>query len=152
MHEVTWIPSELIDEVNPLSRPSPDDWVVSLDDGAPALHDGGEGEGNRLLKDGEIVGFVTITDYGSAQLIIRSATDWTATPPMPQEAKEVCAISGWQLDSFASSTEECVQNILADEQGEPGEYELSYFTWSNDIPHRFDAKTRTFKPAEPSNG
>jgi hypothetical protein len=154
MDEVTWIPTEMIDEVNPPLRSSPDDWITSLDDGAPALDN--ESDDERMppmkLQDGQVVGFTSVTNYGAAQLVIRSPTDWTANPPMPAAARQVCAMLGWQLESLAGSVDGCVQNIMADEQGEPGEYELSYFTWSDDIPHRFDARTRHFKLAEPSNG
>jgi len=48
--------------------------------------------------------------------------------------------------------QECLDSILENPNGEPGEYELCYHTWSNEIPHRFDAKARGFKLAEPTNG
>lgn len=152
--EVTWLPSELMDEMIPPTRPTPDAWIASLDDGAPALDNGGEDDERRLtkLQDGQIVSFQSLTDHGTAELTIRSATDWTANPSMPAAAKQVCAMNGWQIDSLSTSVAECVQAIMENEQGQPGEYELSYHTWSDDIPHRFDAKTRSFKPAGPTNG
>jgi hypothetical protein len=150
----TWLPSELMDEMIPPTRPLPDSWIASLDDGAPALDNGGEDDDRRLtrLQDGQVVGFRSLTDHGNVALTIRSETDWTADPPMPPEAKQVCAMQGWQIDSLANSVEECVQALVEHEQGGPGEYELSYYTWSGDIPHRFDAKARTFRAVGTTNG
>ncbi len=61
-------------------------------------------------------------------------------------------MQGWQIDTGGSSVQECVQSLMKHEQGGPGEYELSYYTWSGHIPHRFDAKARSFKPAGATNG
>ena len=84
---LTWLPSELADEMGPMPRKSPDDWVTSLDDGAPALDNDSDGiDRPSRLSDGQIVKFISLTDHGRATLIIRSDTDWTAAPPMPTEA------------------------------------------------------------------
>jgi hypothetical protein len=69
---------------------------------------------------------------------------------MPAEAENVCAMQGWQIDSLAPSISECAE-ALFDADAEPDDYDLSYYTWSNDIPHRFDAKTRCFKPMAKSD-
>jgi hypothetical protein len=61
----------------------------------------------------------------------------------PQEAEQVCAINGWQIESLAASVEECAE-ALFDYDAEPGNYELSYYTWSDDIPFIFDGARRAF--------
>lgn len=151
----TWLPSDLMDEMIPTPRSTPDAWIASLNDGAPALDWGDDGEDGRpkgpMLKDGDVVNFQSCTKYGEAVLTFRAAADWSVDRPMPPEAKQVCAMRGWQTDSLASTVEECVENLI-EHEAEPGEYELSYFTWSDDIPHRFDAKTRSFGPAGLDNG
>jgi hypothetical protein len=129
--QITWLPYDLMDEMIPPPRNSPDDWIGSLDDGAPAIiadvDDGRTAEKICLLHDGDTVKFVD--------------------SPMPPEAEQVCAINGWQIESLANSVEECAAALL-DYDAEPGDYELSYYTWSDGIPFVFDAAARTFRRQE----
>ena len=142
----TWLPSDLMDEISPPPRISPDHWITSLDDGAAALDSGEDGETESpALKDGQTVNFLSLTKYGEAILMFRSAADWSVDRPLPPEAQQVCVMQGWQTDSLQTRAKECVESLTRAD-AEAGEYELSYFTWSDDIPHRFDAKTRSFSP------
>jgi hypothetical protein len=151
----TWLPSDLMDEMIPPPRPSPDAWITSFDDGAPALDRGEDDETGRPrrspLKDGEIVNFQSCTHYGCATLTLKAGREWSVDRPMPPEAENVCAMEGWQIDTLAPDVEGCAQ-ALFDTDAEPDDYELSYYTWSADIPHRFDIASRKFKPVGPSNG
>ena len=78
---------------------------------------------------------------------VHTERQWSVDSPMPPEAEQVCAINGWQIESLALSVEECAE-ALFDYDAEPGDYELSYYTWSDGIPFVFDAAARTFKRQE----
>ena len=147
----TCLPSDLMDEMIPSPRNSPDDWIGSMDDGAPAIiagvDDGGTAEKICLLRDGELVKFCSMTTHGSAVLTLKSGGQWSVDNPMPWAAEQVCAINGWQIDSFASSVEECTE-ALFDYEAKPGDYDLSYYTWADGISFVFDAGRQTFKRRE----
>ena len=147
----TWLPADLMDEMIPPPRNSPDDWVGSLDDGAPAIiagvDDGGTAEKICLLRDGDTVKFCSMTAHGSAILTLKTERQWSVDRAMPPEAEQVCAINGWQIESLALSVEECAE-ALFDYDAAPGDYELSYYTWSDGIPFTFNAAARTFKRQE----
>ena len=146
-----WLPADLMDEMIPPPRNSPNDWVGSLDDGAAAIiagaDDGGSAEKICLLRDGDVVKFCSMTRHGSAILTLMAERQWSVDTPMPKEAEQVCAINGWQVKSLALSVEECAE-ALFDYDAEPGDYELSYYTWSDGIPFVFDAAVRTFRRQE----
>ena len=84
---VTWLPADLMDEMIPPPRNSPDDWVGSLDDGAPAIiagvDDGGTAEKICLLRDGDTVKFCSMTAHGSAILTLKTERQWSVDRPMP---------------------------------------------------------------------
>jgi hypothetical protein len=99
----TWLPYDLMGEmIPPPPRNSPDDWIDSLDDGAPAIiagvGHGGTAQKICILRDGEVVKFCSMTPHGSAILTLKSERQWSVDRPMPQEAEQVCAINGWQID------------------------------------------------------
>lgn len=129
----------------PPLRPSPDDCDVVLNDGTPGLNDGRGGH-RRLtrLSDGLIVRFCSLTDYGPATLTIYSVMEWAIDPPMPPEAKRVSVTDRQQSYSPLRSVNQCVQFIMNDQGGDPGEYSIHYYTWEHGIPFMFDAFTRTF--------
>ena len=138
-----YFPEILVDEMMPPDRASPDDWIVALDDGAPALdlQDMGGGE-NRLLRDGEIVNFQTRTDFGTATLTL-TREDHTVSEPMPVEAEMCCALNGRQTDTLSSDVSELASQ-LRDAGEEEGEFTISYYTFSGSLPYRFDADARKF--------
>ena len=70
----TWLPYDLMDQMTPAPRNSPDDWIGSLDDGAAAIiagvGHGGTAQKICLLRDGEVVKFCSMTTHGSAILTL----------------------------------------------------------------------------------
>jgi hypothetical protein len=151
--DITWLPSKLMDETFPPPRPSPDDWITSLDDGAPAIENGEDYDQQEptLLHDGEVILFQRCDHYGNANLTLAADGGWKVDRPKPPVATDVVAINGWQYETHASSVDECA-TMLVQAEADPGDYEISYYSWSDDIPHRFDAKARSFMPVRPTNG
>lgn len=142
MSEVQWWPSEMMDEVMPTGKEKPEDWLFG---GSSIWIVADEGEGGMTagLKDGQIVNFVTCTDEGSASLTLNDDKTWSVDFPMPASAKQCCIMSGWQSDTLGDTVEQSVKGLI-DNDAEPDTYEISYFTWSDNIPLRFDLATRSF--------
>jgi hypothetical protein len=139
-----YFPAALVDEIMPADRDSPDAWLISSGGGAPRLDlsDGfGEG-GSRPLANGEIVKFVSRTDYGVATLTL-SADGFTVSEPMPADAEQCCILDGLQAETLAADVEECV-GLLRDYGAECDDYRISYYTFDDGLPYRFDAATRHF--------
>ena len=84
------------------------------------------------------------TIYGTGDLTINSDRTWSVDPPMPPEAEIVCALMGWQSETLSLSVDECVA-ALREADAEPGQYTLSYYSWSVDQAFTFNAATRSFK-------
>jgi hypothetical protein len=158
-----WWPYALMDEAMPAGRDNPDAWLDTLPDGRPFLA-GGDDDGrleSQPLADGERVEFIRCDTYGQAELVIRRDGSWSVETPMPPEAEQVCALGGWQVDSLAETVEDCVDRLkeeigplcdgpdLFDGADGSREFDLSYYTFSEPIPFRFDAARRTFEPAGP---
>lgn len=143
-----WLPHELQDEVVPPVRETPDAWIISLSDGAPALaydnfYGGDDTPPGRLLRDGEIVEFDEFQDYGGGTLTVNPDGTFTADPPMPAQANCVRT----DLENVTDSIEHLVAHggPGLDCPLEPGEHDLDFYHWS-DVPgrFRFDAATRSF--------
>jgi len=151
-----WIPSELIDERQPPLRDTPSDWIVTGEDGEPALSDGDDGIA-KPLSDNDVVNFCSCTIFGTGVLELKSPDQWTVDHGMPREASKVCATNIFDIDTGANSLNEFVEGIIEQrtERGEeeliPDEYEVSYYTYSDDMPHRFDRAKRSFALAVPDN-
>lgn len=143
-----WYVADYADEVMPPPQDSPDGWIVSLEDGAPGLRGCEPGDPPRPLSDGDRIGFMYCDTFGSAELMIRADGAWTVSAPMPDQAKQVCALGGWQADSLAETLDGCVEQIKeALGPGEEESFDLSYYTYSEAFPFRFDAASRSFKTA-----
>lgn len=141
-----WSPERYCDEVAPEPRDSPDHWITSLEDGAPALaapNDWDECSPIRL-NDGDVVGFVSYTNYGQAELILEADGTHSIDRAMPAEAELVCALWGWQSETLSSTPDE-VAKKLRELDATPGDYVLAYYTYSHEQPFVFDAATRSFR-------
>lgn len=103
-----WVPSHLVDEVTPPSRPSPDDWLADRKpvEGACVLagwDDDPEGESRRQYEIGDVVKFSALYSYPSVRVRVFADGTWAADDPIPAEAE-----SFWEPDA----------EILADSLGE----------------------------------
>jgi hypothetical protein len=145
-----YFPQELCDEIMPPDRPTREAWIEVLDDGTPAglaaldirqLWDEPPGE-CRHLADGDIVKFVSRTDYGVATLTLTDE-GFMVSEPMPADAEQCCILDGLQAETLAGDVEECV-GLLRDYGAEPDDYRISYYTFDDGLPYRFDAATRHF--------
>jgi hypothetical protein len=148
--KTAYFPQDLVDEIMPPDRPTPDAWIVDLDDGAPALDlrfSPDEANSNcRALKDGDHVIFVSRSDYGVWPLKL-TAEGYTVDVPMPSEANTCCILGGFQAETLATSLEECVR-LLREYVGDSFEpddvFEVFYYAFDDGVPYRFDAAARHF--------
>lgn len=141
MTERKWMPHDYQDEVVPPSRPTPSDWIIKLDDGAPALafgdFCGSDDRPGRALKDGDIVQFDWVESYGTRELTFHESADgWTweldGSEPDASIGGEmmVAEVGNWEtmmpsLDEFAST--------YADSGVSDGEtITITFYAWSND--------------------
>lgn len=122
MPTTQWIPSELIDERQPTLRDTRSDWIVTGEDGEPALSDGDDGI-VKSLGDNDVVNFCSCTIFGTGVLELKSPDQWTVDHGMPREASKVCATNIFDIDTGANSLNEFVEGII-EQRTERGEEEL----------------------------
>lgn len=143
-----WIPVDFMDEFSPEPRERPEDWLRSLDDGAPCLRCQDQFAGDEPLihplKDGEAVEFSKFTDYGTATLLLAADGSFTVSRDMPASAEQCCIMLGWQSETLSESVAETVR-MLIEARGEPDDYLISYYTFSEGIPLTFRAAALTFE-------
>lgn len=141
-----WWPYDYIDEIMGTHRASANAWIEDKD-GRPFLGANdiasGFGEEPRAISDGEIVKFVTMTDHGEAIVTLNDAGSWSVSSSMPEAAESCCILYGWQSDTVGGNVDETMKALIA-EGAKPGEYTISFYTYSNEIPLRFDQATRSF--------
>lgn len=145
-----WWPSDYLDESMPDGRPSPDDWIAALDDGAPALvgpyGEDSDKEDMVALADGETVSFSRYQGHGQATLILDRDGSFSVDLPMPAQAECVWVIGDVDtLDGDVENLAACLHDA-----GEVGLVELEYYSFP-ETTFRFDAATRAFV-AVPSPG
>ena len=145
--KLSYVPEIYCDETSPPPRESADDWIVALDDGAPALAGEFSRDPPSALHDGDIVKFLEIADHGQAKLLFDLASGvWAVDPPMPQAAESVCALEGLQIETLSNDVEGVIDALK--EMGEDGEFTLAYYSYSAPIPMLFDAGARRFTKME----
>jgi len=151
--EPRWVPADYVDEVSPPGRASADDWIIRLADGALALFGDDEiGVNPRLLRDGEIVCFMTTTAWGEGTVTVSADGNFIASRPMPPAAEQVwIPFDGPLADSLEDLARAGVLDELKGGEG-PGEYPVYYGTWSGVIRLRFDAATGRFNPEAANDG
>ena len=149
MDSAKWWPSEMVDEVMPPGREKPEDWLHGPSGLILHVEEGDDDDAKApvlLLEDGTIIEFVNCTKYGDAELSLRADGSWRVSSPKLRGAEQSCIMNGWQYETNADTVEETVK-LLIETDAEPGEYPISYFTWSDTIPLRFDkAKHRFVDP------
>ncbi len=146
-------PTEYVDEVMPDGRESANAWLIKRADGAICLDAPTPFEGEmRPLVDGEIVKFTTCQSFGKASLVWRSPTDFDLSEPMPEGAKQCCALNGWQMETLSDNVDELAR-LLGEAGADPGDaFTVAFYTYSHgDLALRLDAATGTFVEPGPAN-
>lgn len=134
-----WVPSIYVDEISPPGRPSPQDWLARLDDGAPCLAPAeiepeDPGAGRTPVALGEIVKFQWTQDFGLIEVTVSKDGTFTAHQQPHAEATHFCLYgdsdtTGYGLAEFARCL---AQNGL---EGEEERFVVHCYTWSDDVPH-----------------
>jgi hypothetical protein len=145
-----FLPLDYMDEAVPPARPHPNDWIIRLADGAPALAPDCDEGRPMLLADGDIVKFCQLTNYGGATLTLYETSDedrdtLSIDYPMPKGAENVMVLA--DPDTLSCDVGDVAYNLR--ESGcSSGEYPIIYYTWSSGEEWRFDAATGKFYPRE----
>lgn len=138
-----WIPTEWVDELNPTLLDSPDAFIERIGEGwGLRLPAGDPDRGNEFyqtaVEPGQIVNFMWTEHYGDRTVIVHPDRTWIIDQP-PAEA--VTHFYEHSQGVLADSIEEMVNGVPdcgVSDPLEPGEYEISTYTWSEAIPYRFD--------------
>jgi hypothetical protein len=142
MTDRKWMPAEYQDEVVPPARATPSDWIVKLNDGAPALAGGDPDETpGRALKDGDVVEFDWVEDYGNHQLTFKEAEDdtgycgltWEIDGDIPTASAgghmAVAEVDDWE--SVMSSLDEFAEALIDNNPPTPGDrIVVKFYAWS----------------------
>lgn len=132
------MPHDYQDEVVPPARCSPNDWIVRMDDGAPALASAkpfeDEDDPGRALKNGDRVLFDWVENYGSCDLTFRCRENdgwtWELHGDEPNASPDfdmiVAEIGNWEtmmpsLHEFASEY---------DEKNDGETISVAFYAWS----------------------
>lgn len=148
-----WIPEHYCDEWTPPPRTRPEHWLTFVKDGIalapPDVTTILEHE-FKPLQDGEIVEFVSFTDYGTAILSIAKDGTYETSRPMPPGAEQCYAIA--DPDTLGNDIAEVVYCLI--ELGEGcGKHGIAYFTYSEPVLFRFDlAGKRFIRVSEAAHG
>ena len=126
-----YIPSNLADEISPPPRETPDAWIVEKDGlfFILALGDGEEDDDDALepLLTGAAVKFMRLETFPDARLMLEEDGTFTVDPPAPEGAEQVMI---WgETDSMDDSVQNLVENFMPD----PGEHELQFYTWHDEV-------------------
>lgn len=153
-HRRHWIPSDWLDEINPTMLESPDSFIEREPKGwALRLPDGDPDRDNEFyhspIEPGQIVGFRWVEGHGFFKLLLAADRTWTTDITPPAAATH---FHEPQFGIIGNSVEDLLTDDL--DPLEPGEYEISAYTWSPEIPFRFDVDTegngRFIQCAEPN--
>lgn len=146
---LSYLPTDLMDEVIPTPRASPDDWIVTGPDGAAMLAQGADDDDAdpAPLTDWEAVWFSVHHDYGTATLIVSEDGSWTVDREPPDGVTHICALMGWQAETISTSVADCAR-CLREAGAGAGEATLAYSHWSSEW-YIFDPTTRRFIRGDP---
>lgn len=149
--KIEYWPEQLVDEVMPPGRDSPEEWLTGEPPNVllvvnPGDEDWGGGLRTIALADGDIIEFARCENfaaYGDVTLTIEASGAWSINAPMPHKATACCVLDGWQGETVAGSVEDMVQDFLQ-EGPDPGDYNIAFFHW-DELTMCFDKATRTFR-------
>lgn len=132
-----WFPVEWLDEMNPLPLESPDAFIEREGDGwCLRLPEGDSDRENDFyhmtVVPGQVVGFEWTESYGDLTMTVHEDRTFTLDRAIPEGATHFYEHSEGMLTNSLSEMVEGADRL------EPGEYEISAYTWSDAIPHRFD--------------
>lgn len=133
----SWLPEPFLDEVVPESRPTPNDWLFRLDDGAYRCGARDDAScGSFAIVEGEIVCFCARDDHPDSVLAIRGIDDWSFDPKPP-----VGAVLYLPWDYLAEGPDDLVEQMKANGEFDPGSTEtVRVYTWGDPVRLRFTAK------------
>lgn len=135
-----WWPSEAIDEIPPTGRDTPNDWLLTLDDGAQGYGSRNEGDGfePRVITEGQIVPFTCCDTLEDAVLTFGPGGSFEIDPPVPAGA--MLMVDG-DTDTVSEDADQLVEILReAGEADEGTKHDLTVYRWSDDIPLRFTAQ------------
>lgn len=140
-----WYPSDYCEETSPDGRSCASDWIEDYQGNSilAPFYEGDDGEA-QILSHGDVINFVTCSDYGTATLTLADDRSWRVSSPMPHGADQCCIMDGYQIETLSTSVNECARELI-DAGGEPGFYIISYYTFSGPTPMRFDQHQNSFE-------
>jgi len=128
-----WLPTDFLDEVVPSTRPTPNDWLFRLDDGAHRCGAPDDDEcPSFALVEGQIVEFSPRDDHPDSILTIRSDEDWSIAPKPP-----VGALLYVPWDMLAESPDDLVRQMKDSAAFDPGTETVRVYTWGEAVSLRF---------------
>lgn len=139
-----WLPADWVDELNPTLLDTPDAFIERIGEGWGLRLPAGDPERDNdfyqtPIEPGQIVNFVWTEHYGDRTLIVNPDRTWIIDQPVPEAATHFYEYSQGAL---ATSIEELVNGVpecgVDAETLDPGEYEISTYTWSDRVPFRFE--------------
>lgn len=137
-----WIPSEWLDELNPMMLDSPDAYIEVIGNGwGLRLPEGDDDRENPFyqsaVEPGQVVNFLWTDNFGQVVLTVRHNGSWSTDYSTPEGATHFYEHStGAITDSIAELVNGDPESHL--DPLPPGDYVVDCYTWSEDIPLRFD--------------
>jgi hypothetical protein len=131
MSDRRWLPTEYQDEGIPPPRPTPNDWIERLDDGAFCLGSESQfedSERGRLLKDGEVVEFDWTEHLGSGEIIMTPDGGFELNVEEP-EAPEGALLLCWipvDAETISNSAADLAKNLEVGDQ-----LRIDWYCWSS---------------------
>lgn len=145
-----WYPADYVDEICPPGRPSPDHWIVQLDDGAPCIdHPDDDEPMGVALKDGDVVEFTWSARAADLTLTVHADGTWALPdlPPEPANGELVYRIL-YDNDTVTTDPATWFEDGIFDL--EVGDHEVEVTAWSlSDISFRFSFAEQRFMPVMP---
>lgn len=158
MHETSaperkWVPSIFIEDVSPIPRGKPEDWITKMPNGGLFLFsDDAIAQKPVPIGIGDVVRFRWFIDHGTFTVKFHLLGGWSCEQPLPEGANGF--MEPGDPDSYAETMDEFAENAIdawSIADFETGDVRV--FTWSEDIHFRLDklASMLSFNPVTVSN-